>query len=223
MKVCTDACIFGAWFSTRVAGHAAILDIGSGTGLLMMMLAQGTQSATGDLQDPLPVIHGIEIGEDCFAQLTANLSHNPWSERMEAFHGDARGYTFPLQYDFIISNPPFYENDLSSDVEGRQLAMHSKELKLDELLQVIVANLSAAETAGILLPFHRAPAFIAIAEKHGLFLVQELRVRQTPRHGYFRSIMTFKFVKEELKISEMTIKAGNVYTDEFRELMNAFY
>src|SRR5688572_9035697 len=153
MKVCTDACILGAWYAAKlsykvkaggsnIADSKKILDIGGGTGLLMMMLAQATNAT----------IHGIEIESECYKQMHLNISQNEWSTRLTGFHGDARDYLFPHKYDFIISNPPFYENDLSSHIEGKKLAMHSKALKLEELADVIVKTLEMTGTAGIMLP-----------------------------------------------------------------------
>ena len=98
MKVCTDACILGAWFSAKIARYSTVLDIGSGTGLLMMMLAQRSQAE----------IHGIEIDPTAYEQLKENTSQNDWQERLKVFAGDARSFHFPLKYDFIISNPPFF-------------------------------------------------------------------------------------------------------------------
>lgn len=97
MKVCTDACMLGAWFANKISAHSTILDIGSGTGLLMMMLAQKSKAA----------IQGIELDLPCFKQLEENISRSQWTERLKAFHGDVRTHSFAGKYDFIISNPPF--------------------------------------------------------------------------------------------------------------------
>jgi tRNA1Val (adenine37-N6)-methyltransferase len=226
MKVCTDACILGAWYADKLsienkAGGPTnmqpvkILDIGSGTGLLMMTLAQSTKAE----------IHGIEIEPACFRQMISNINQNDWSSRLKGLPGDARNYLFPQQYDFIISNPPFYENDLSSDKEGKQLAMHSKALNLEELVDVIVKNLNTTGTAGIMLPFQRSDAFEFIANKKGLFKSEELKVRQTPKHKWFRSISSYTFNRRpEFPVTELTIRdAKGQYTDEFNRLLGAYY
>jgi len=231
MKVCTDACILGAWYASKLllrdgsaisdfAGVKNILDIGSGTGLLMMMLAQNTKAD----------IHGIEIESGCFQQMEKNINQNDWSSRITGYQGDARNYLFPIQYDFIISNPPFYENDLSPEKESKQLAMHSKALNLEELVAVVVKNLMTSGTAGIMLPFHRSSAFEILAAKKGLFKSEELKVRQTPKHNWFRSITSYSYSLSadsqlaDVRVTELTIKdaAGN-YTDEFRHLLGPYY
>jgi tRNA1Val (adenine37-N6)-methyltransferase len=223
MKVCTDACIFGAWYASKLnfrnagvsshfSGVKNILDIGGGTGLLMMMLAQNTNAD----------IHGIEIEPGCFKQLKKNISQNDWSSRISGFEGDARNYLFPIQYDFIISNPPFYENDLSPEKENKQLAMHSKALNLEELVTVITKNLKDPGIAGIMLPFHRSSAFESLAAKKGLIKTEELKVRQTPKHNWFRSISSYTYsqptnvpatkstinvIESEIKKTESKLKA----------------
>ncbi|MET0244478.1 MAG: methyltransferase [Flavitalea sp.] len=210
MKVCTDACLFGAWFANKISDKQSILDIGSGTGLLLMMLAQKASPGT--------VFHGIEIEDGCFGQLSANVAASPWADNIQLFHGDVRGYALPLKYDFIISNPPFYENDLSSDQRGKQLAMHTSALKFDELAEVIQSNLTSTGTAAVLLPFHRAEGFVKVMEKRGLKLTEELRVKQSPGHNWFRSVMQFEFEQKELKIEEMIIN-----DPAFKILLSDYY
>ncbi|HEY4336642.1 MAG TPA: methyltransferase, partial [Puia sp.] len=132
MKVCTDACILGAWFSEKAPAWSRVLDIGGGTGLLMLMLAQKHK---GEIQ-------GIELDLSAFRQLQENIRQSPWKEMLNAVPGDARSFSFSGKFDFIITNPPFYEGDLAAGSEQANLARHSKELTLAELLPVIDKNLS---------------------------------------------------------------------------------
>ncbi|WEK34125.1 MAG: methyltransferase [Candidatus Pseudobacter hemicellulosilyticus] len=215
MKVCTDACVLGAWFAAKVPDFSTILDIGSGTGLLMMMLAQKTGSD----------IHGIEIDLSAFKQLKENINQNSWKERFRIFPGDARTYTFPAKYDFIISNPPFFENDLPSATDEEQVAKHSKSLKLDELLEVINTNLDPFGAFGILLPYHRWEYFHQLAAANGFSLVENLLVKQSPQHPFFRSILHYSRSKENFSpLHELVIKGEDgAYTEDFTELMKDYY
>ena len=226
MKVCTDACILGAWFASKLRDSSIfplhdqksskrILDLGSGTGLLMMMLAQITTAS----------IDGIEIGETCYDQMTKNIRQNNWSDRLTALNGDARSYPFRFKYDFIISNPPFYENDLVSENESRQVAMHSKLMNLRDLAQILKKNLSSSGVAGIMLPSHRAKAFEAIAAAEGLYSMEELMVRQTPGHNYFRTITSYSFEKPAVvTTTELVIKNDDKeYSSKFKQLMAPYY
>jgi len=215
MKVCTDACILGAWFSTRVPEQGAILDIGSGSGLLMMMLAQRTRSE----------IHGIEIDLPSFRQLTANISQNHWKERLKAYHGDARTYTFNQQYDFIIANPPFFEDDLHAASPAVQVAKHSTLLTLDELISTIDKNLSPEGSFGVLLPYHRWEYFDKLAQYKGFHLVEKLFVRESLKHPFFRAILQYgRRQRSEAPEYQLTIRQiDGSYTGEFVELLRAYY
>jgi tRNA1Val (adenine37-N6)-methyltransferase len=215
MKVCTDACILGAWFAEKLPDFSLALDIGSGTGLLMMMLAQKSQSE----------IHGIELDLSSFKQLKSNISQNKWKERLKAFPGDVRTHSFPVKYDFIIANPPFFENDLPSEAINEQVAKHSKMLTLAGLLAAIDRNLNVGGSFGILLPYHRWQFFNELAEKSGFHLVEKLFVRQTPKHENFRAILHYGRNKENFVPSfDLTIqRADGFYTDEFRELLKDYY
>jgi tRNA1Val (adenine37-N6)-methyltransferase len=216
MKVCTDACILGAWFASKLSQNATVLDIGSGTGLLMLMIAQKSQSS----------IHGIEIDASSFKQLQENVSGCAWNERLTVFPGDVRSYSFPVKYDFIISNPPFFENDLASQLEKQNLAKHSTELMLVELIAVINKHLSPMGTFGILLPHHRSESFIAMCEKSNFHLLEKLSIRHSSRHDFTRAVMHFGRQKQQpIGLAEMNIHRDKAagYTEEFIELLRDYY
>jgi tRNA1Val (adenine37-N6)-methyltransferase len=216
MKVCTDACILGAWFADKAPAWSSVLDIGSGTGLLMLMLAQKHKGE----------IRGIELDLDAFRQLQDNIDQSPWRQMLKVFPGDVRGFSFRTKFDFIITNPPFYEGDLQAASTAANLARHSKELTLSELLDVIDGNLSPEGSFGILLPYHRTAWFEEQARtRYGFSLREKLLVRQTPRHDFFRSILCFSRHPERFApTSELTIQNNEgVYSDDFTELMRDYY
>lgn len=215
MKVCTDACILGAWFAEKIPSYSQVLDIGSGTGLLMMMLAQKNKAD----------IHGIEIDLPSFKQLKENINHSKWKDKLKAFPGDARTFSFPGQYDFIITNPPFFENDLVSDHENLNVAKHSKLLTLEELVKVIDRNLSREGSFGILLPFHRVEYFTGLCNNYGFQLSEQLLVKQTPLHNYFRGVLHFKRKADKFTPRhELCIQDEKAnYTQEFTELLKDYY
>lgn len=215
MKVCTDACILGAWFAAKLANHSYVLDVGSGTGLLMMMLAQQSESD----------IHGIEINLDCFKQLKENIGQNEWKQRLQAFPGDVRQFKFPVKYDFIISNPPFFENDLPSSSAANQVARHSNQLTLSELIAVFDKNLQPSGSVGVLLPYHRWQYFDTLARQHHFYCTEKLFVRQSPLHDPFRAILHYARHEEKYVPSfELIIQDKNAgYTAEFTELLKPYY
>ena len=224
LKVSTDSCLFGAWVAEEVGSMRyevrseepplTILDIGAGTGLLMLMLAQKSAA----------MIDGIEIDEPSYKQAKENIEASFWKDRLQLFHGDVKQFNFSKKYDLIISNPPFYEGDLKSGVAHRNVAMHDEGLKLDELLNVVDANLTDEGRFAVLLPYQRAAYTIALAENSNLNLQTHVQVRQTVQHGFFRSMLLFGRMKTELTVEELSIKdESNQYSNEFIGLLKDYY
>ena len=215
MKVCTDACILGAWFSRRMAAGARVLDIGSGTGLLMLMLAQRHEGA----------IQGIELDADACGQLRENIAQSPWASRLKVFEGDVRNIVFPDKFDLIISNPPFFEDDLAAGSTAKNLARHSKALNLSELIDVLDANLARAGGFAVLLPARRTEYFETLAAGRGFHLATRLTISQRPGDEPFRMILQFSR-KEEGPASSSGLVIRNddgSYTMEFVNLMKDYY
>jgi tRNA1Val (adenine37-N6)-methyltransferase len=215
MKVCTDASILGAWFAQKIRPYTYVLDVGAGSGLLMLMLAQKIRAR----------VHGIEKDLSSFRQLKDNINHCNWKDKIRIFIGDARSFVFPVKYDFIICNPPFYENDLKSPDEQKNLAKHSSDLSLEQLLRVIQTNLKDNGSFGVLLPYRRAEKFESLANSYGFHLSEKLLIRQTPRHNFFRVIQHFtRFKVDPVQSHELSIqKEDGKYSKEFVELLKDYY
>jgi len=139
MKVTTDSCLFGAWISKQINSEGLIinncLDIGTGTGLLSLMFVQQNENI---------IIDAIEIDEAAAAQAKQNIDAAQWKERIKIICADIREYKFEKKYDIIFSNPPFYENELKSTQQEKNIAHHSDELNLKDVLVVIENNLTTA-------------------------------------------------------------------------------
>ena len=216
MKVCTDACILGAWFAQKVPPWSRALDIGSGTGLLMLMLAQKHKGE----------IEGIELDLEAYRQLQENIGQGPWASMLKAYPGDVRSFAFGEKFDFIITNPPFYEGQMEAADAAANLARHSSGLTLTELLAVIEANLTKEGAFGILLPYQRSEWFAATAQSvYGFSLREKLFIRQTPGHDFFRSILYFSRLPERSAVTtELTIQdRRGEYTEDFVRLMKDYY
>jgi tRNA1Val (adenine37-N6)-methyltransferase len=181
MKVCTDSCILGAWTARRLNGSGQVLDIGSGTGLLSLMLAQKNRAG----------FDAIDLDPEACGQATENVAESPWSSNIHVINADARHYRFSRNYDFIIANPPFFESDLPSPSPEKNKARHADTLSLEELISVIHHNLQKQGAFSILLPFHRTDYFEKLALDKGFSLREKLMIRQTPGHRPFRSILLF--------------------------------
>ncbi len=215
MKVCTDSCILGAWTAKRLQEAKRILDIGTGTGLLPIMLAQNSNAP----------IHCIELDHDSFKQAEKNIQESPWSDRIHIIEGDARHYSFQTKYDFIITNPPFFESDLRSPERKKNKAKHEESLTLDELISVISSCLLTNGAFSILLPFHRNDYFEKLASLNGFILHEKLTVRQTPGHTAFRCISLYGTKKpEKVILNELIIRnSEGKNSNEFAELMKDYY
>jgi tRNA1Val (adenine37-N6)-methyltransferase len=219
MKVCTDACLFGAWTASIIDKEKLpadyILDIGAGTGLLSLMLAQLLNNST---------IHAVEIDADATKQAGENFTASLWSERLNIFNTSIQSFNPAQQYDFIITNPPFFQNDLASPNAQRNTALHSHQLSLEELIAAIQMHLSAYGHFAVLLPYHRTQLFVALAENTGFYLQHKALVQQTPKHAPFRSMMLFGREEKVYQQTTIIIKdaAGN-YTDDFISLLKDYY
>jgi len=214
MKVCTDSCILGSWFAGKMTGINAVLDIGSGSGLLMLMLAQKSKAA----------IHGIEIDQPAYQQSLGNIQTFSANQKLAVFNGDAREFVFPEKYDFIISNPPFYQNDLPGQALNDNVAKHSTVLDFGQLLNIISKNLSANGTFGVLLPARRWKSFDDSVPKEFTGL-ERVFLRQTPAHEPFRAILHYgRQTMGGVKESELIIKDhSGIYTSEFVRLLKDYY
>lgn len=110
MKVTTDACLFGAWVANEIINGVGqsenLLDVGTGTGLLSLMIVE---------KNPKLFIDAIEIDQDACKQANENRLGSPWHKQINIIEADARNFSSARQYDSIISNPPFYENELNSE------------------------------------------------------------------------------------------------------------
>ena len=219
MKVCTDACIFGAWVAEKIGnGHlpvANVLDIGAGTGLLSLMLAQ---------KDNNVIIDAAEVEADSYQQAKENFMNSKWNDRLNIFHTDVKNFDPGKKYDLIMSNPPFYENELLSKEKNNNLAKHHEGLTLKDLIEVIKIRLSPGGHFAVLLPNHRVKNFENMAEENGFFLKEKLLIKQTPSHNFFRGVLLFSNNKPDTITNELTIKnkEGN-YTVEFKALLEDYY
>jgi tRNA1Val (adenine37-N6)-methyltransferase len=218
MKVTTDACLFGAWIASRIEKGElqaeTILDIGTGTGLLSLMIAQKS----------LSLIDAVEIEEKAFAQAKKNVSDSPWRDRVNVINSDIKHFLSNKFYDLIVSNPPFFENELESPDNSVNLARHDEGLTFIDLLNVINKRLSESGSFAVLLPVQKVELFDRLANAIGLYAVSKLLIKHTTAHNLFRAILIYNRAKGAVSYNELSIKdeAGN-YTDQFKALLKDYY
>jgi len=220
MKVCTDACLFGSLLPTASGGGEAIkrvLDIGTGTGLLSLMYAQKNSNV---------FIDAVEIDEAAAKQAKENFEASPWNRRLKVHHASIQQFSESIhqQYDLIIANPPFFENDLRSNDSKRNIALHNDALQLENLLSVIQKLLTENGNFAVLLPYHRTGYFQQMATAKGFYLAEKILVKQTPIHAYFRSMLFFSSLHVETRSSEIVIQnETREYTPGFALLLKDYY
>lgn len=217
MKVTTDACLFGAWAAKDILVHAGgndILDIGTGTGLLSLMIAQQVNAQ----------IDAIDIDKAAAEQAKENTNNSPWKERIHILQGDVRVFEFDKQYDIIISNPPFYQNELTSANTQKNTAHHDAGLLISELLEIISRQLKENGRFYILLPFKRYEEIKAAIHKHGMKLGLVCLVKQSREHSFFRALIAGGRKEETTVTEELAIKENTgEYTMEFSRLLKEYY
>ncbi|NCI46154.1 tRNA1(Val) (adenine(37)-N6)-methyltransferase [Sediminibacterium soli] len=216
MKVCTDACLFGAWLADMAAAEhtgGRVLDIGTGTGLLSLLLAQQHGA----------MIDAVEIDPEAAVQAAENFGASPWKERLQLVNGDIRSWQPGERYDLIISNPPFFANDLKSADAKRNLALHGAALGLDELFRIARELVSDRGAIALLLPYHRKEESMRLAGQQGLTASWVVDVRQTEKHGFFRTMLWFVPYAVTTQTDAITIKEENAYSERFVSLLKAYY
>ena len=220
MKVTTDACLFGAWVATKIkkekTGSKNLLDIGAGTGLLSLMIAQEDNQLSVDT---------IEIDAGAYEQAKENISVSGWQSRINIFNSDARDFSFTKKYDGIISNPPFYESELTSADAKKNAAHHSSELSFEDLLKLVKNNLAPSGSFYILMPYKREKEIKQLFETYKLYISEEVLVRQSVKHDFFRIMIAGNMECENQSgKSELSIRdEQQVYTDEFILLLKNYY
>ena len=215
MKVTTDACILGAW-TPLLPGVKEVLDIGTGTGLLSLMLTQ---------RNPGIRIDAVELEKEAREQATENVKNSIWHDRVKVIEADIKEYDSGYKYDLIISNPPFFNNSLLSNNDTDNLARHTLSLSYSELLEVIKYNLSDNGYASVLLPCPEYFQFYELINRIGLYEARKLMIRHNAHSEVKRVITVFGKPKSVESVScELVIKEdGQNYTAAFKELLAPFY
>lgn len=216
MKVGTDAVLLGAWIQPQQS--KTILDIGTGTGILALMLAQKSTAA----------IDAIDVDIEAIAQAKENVEFCKWRERIKVSHTSLQKYVkeCPHKYDLIVSNPPYFTDSSKSPEEGRTLARHNDFLPFVELVEGVVALLEPKGKFYVILPTKEAGILKELAEKKGLRLSRLLRVRtKHDKATEKRHIMQFEF--NQTSFNEETIVIENEgrheYTEEYKLLTRDYY
>lgn len=214
MKVTTDSCLFGAWVASKLDNPNRILDIGAGTGLLSLMLAQNTRAC----------IDAVEIETECFQQLQENLKGSSFSGKINPIHVDIKQYQIDQQYDVIISNPPFHQDQLQSVADKINYARHEEGLNVEELSRIASAMTHEKGKIFVLLPYYRKMEFLNLININGLHIEELITVSHSVKHLPFRVMFMISKVDCLLQEEEIFIHdESGKYTDRFADLLRPYY
>ncbi|OFX23535.1 MAG: tRNA (adenosine(37)-N6)-methyltransferase TrmM [Bacteroidetes bacterium GWA2_31_9b] len=215
MKVGTDGVLLGAWVKCDEA--ATVLDIGTGTGLIALMIAQRSNA----------LIDAIEIDADACVQAKENIDKSPWKNRINIINQPFQDYANDTdkKYDLIVSNPPYFQNSLNAPDEQRSKARHNKELELIEIISGASKLLSDNGTLSIILPYIEGVLFIANAAENGLYCVRQTNVLPKPKAATKRLLLEFQKTKKTVINQDLVIESGNrhEYSDSYKDLTRDFY
>ncbi len=235
MKVGTDGVLLGAWcaLESKVESQKSIsiLDVGTGSGLIALMLAQ----RFGDAQ-----IVGIDIDEQAVAQAQANFEVSPWSERLRAECSEVQKFRSSEtrkvgssdRFDLIVSNPPYFNNSLKNPNAARSTARHTDTLRYEELIAAAYALLKEDGRFAVILPIESEEEFCYLATQQGFFLERVCRVKGNARKPFKRVMLEFGYegqrIKDErqktIETEELVLEdTPNVRSEAYKALTKEFY
>ena len=217
MKIGTDGVLLGAW-TPIVNNPFSILDIGTGTGIIALMLAQRSHAEQ---------IDALEIDEEAYEQATDNFENSPWNDRLFCFHAGLDEFVEEPEdeYDLIVSNPPFYSEDYKSENEQRDLARFQDAMPFEDLIEAAALLLSENGIFSVIIPFKEEEKFLAIAKEYELYPVKITHVKGAPTTETKRSLLAFSRNENDAVFSDELIieTARHIYTPQYIELTKDFY
>ena len=213
MKVGTDGVLLGAW--TDVSHSYRLLDIGTGTGLIALMLAQRCPKAS---------ITAIDIDAEAVEQARENVLLSPWSDRVEVALQDICKYLTDKHFDTIVSNPPYFIDSLKCPNDQRNTARHTDTLDAERLLESVARLLTDDGRFSIILPAEQTDLLIQTAYAQGLYPSRQTAVITRPGLSPKRILMEFQKTKEAFQPDELIIELErHVYSEGYIALTKDFY
>lgn len=217
MKVGTDGVLLGAW--ADVANAKMILDIGTGTGVIAIMMAQRNANA---------IVHGVEVEESAAQQAQENMEASPFSERLNAFALDIQTYAkiTDRKYDLIVSNPPFFTGGTLSATQDKMNVRHTVKLPHSDLLHAVKQLLSPNGKFCVILPLIEGLRFKELAERVGLYCTKIIEVRPRAEKAVERLLLQFENHPHQLHQATLIIQVNegrHEFTEAYTALVKDFY
>ena len=213
-KVGTDAVLLGAW-TPIINEPKKILDIGAGTGVISLMMAQRTQNAE---------ITAVEIDLEAFEEAKLNFEASPWGNRLNCLKSDIKTVFFSSYFDLIVSNPPFYTEKTFAPNNRRNVARNTSNLNFSDLIEKVNSLLSPEGIFSVIIPFKEEKTLCELAEKNNLFPIKKTHVRGNENAPIKRSLITFGREQKKSTPDELIIEVErHIYTQEYINLTKHFY
>lgn len=216
MKIGTDSVLLGSWIASSPQTNS-ILDIGAGTGVLSLMMAQKTAAE---------IIDGIEVDNDAYEQCVENFENSEWGDRLFCYHASFNEFVEEIDelYDLIITNPPFFDTHFKSGDLQRDTARFNDALPYQELIYGVSKLLSNEGKFNIIIPYNQKELIIGLCKEFDLNPSRILNVKGNPSSPFKRCLIELcrkeVFVKEE----SLTIETSrHVYTNDYKSLTKDFY
>ena len=219
MKVGTDGVLLGAWCSVDDYPDT-ILDIGSGTGVISLMIAQRSDAMT---------IDAVEVDENAYEQTVENFEKSDWGDRLYCYNATFNEFADEIgeeeeTYDLIVSNPPFYTDDFETEDDARNKARFTSSLSFEELIRGVSKILSKNGVFSVVVPFKEEESFINLAKEKKLFLNRICRVKGKVTSEIKRSLMEFSFIEKVIEEKSLVIEIErHKYTEDYINLTKEFY
>lgn len=216
MQIGTDGVLLGAWVSIQKKPFS-ILDIGAGTGIIALQLAQRSNAE---------MIDAIEIDADAYEQCVDNFENSAWGDRLFCYHASLEEFVEEIEdkYDLIVSNPPFYSEDYKTANKSRDLARFNDSLPFDELIESASRLLSDEGIFAVIIPKKEEKNFIKMASEVNLFPKRICRVRGTETSEEKRSMLELSFENISPVIENLIIETSrHIYTEDYKKLVGDFY
>ena len=219
MKVGTDGVLLGAWCSVD-AYPDTILDIGAGTGVIALMIAQRCDAMT---------IDAVEVDENAYEQTVANFEESDWGDRLYCYNATFTEFAEEIAeeeetYDLIVSNPPFYTDDFETEDDARNKARFTSSLSFEELIVGVSKILSKNGNFSVVIPFKEEESFINLAKENNLFLNRICRVQGNKTSEIKRCLLAFSFDETEIQEESLIIEIErHKYTEDYINLTKDFY
>lgn len=214
MKVGTDGVLLGAWVDVRQATQ--ILDIGTGTGVIALMIAQRASDAV--------TVDAVEIDDAAYEDAQENIAASPWHDRVHLHHTAIQQFNPSTKFDLIVTNPPYFQKSYKPPTAQRETARHTEQLTFDEILQAAEKLLTANGKLNVILPYTEGLQFITLAAHKGLHCSRKWSFKTRENKPIERVLLEFRWKKKEVDEGEILLySSGEEWSDEYKDLTRDFY